>query len=126
MDNEKENQSQKRTGWYPLWIGTHQQNCTVRESIKFRVNVGTLKTTNILSVNKEFYFYPQEAVGVGTVGTGSTITFENPGVGVTQKFIPTKQIYIPDHGLEVNGVISLTVGHRLVSGMVSERLVGPL
>ena len=69
---------------------------------KFRVNVGTLKTTNALAVNKEFYFYPQEAVGVGTVGAGSTITFENPGVGVTQKFIPTKQIYIPDHGLEVN------------------------
>jgi len=69
---------------------------------KFRINVGTLKTTNALEINKEYYFYPQEVVGVGTVGAGSTITFSNPGVGVTQKFIPTKQIYLPNHGLDVN------------------------
>ena len=69
---------------------------------KFRVNVGTLKTSNSLSINKEYYFYPEEVVGVGTIGIGSTIAFENPGVGVTQKFIPTKQIYIPGHGLDVN------------------------
>ena len=69
---------------------------------KFRINVGSLKTTNALQINKEYYFYPQEVVGVGTVGTGSTITFSNPGVGVTQKFIPTKQIYLPNHGLDVN------------------------
>jgi hypothetical protein len=48
---------------------------------KFRVNVDTLKTTNALEINKEYYFYPQEVVGVGTVGAGSTITFSNPGVG---------------------------------------------
>lgn len=69
---------------------------------KFRINVGTLKTTNALEINKEYYFYPQEVVGVGTVGVGSTITFSNPGVGVTQMFVPTKQIYLPNHGLDVN------------------------
>ena len=69
---------------------------------KFRINVGALKTTNALEINKEYYFYPQEVVGVGTVGVGSTITFSNPGVGVTQMFVPTKQIYLPNHGLDVN------------------------
>ena len=69
---------------------------------KFRVNVGALKTTNSLKINKEYYFYPQEVVGVGTVGTGSTLTISNPGVGVTQVFVPTKQIYLPNHGLIVN------------------------
>jgi len=70
---------------------------------KFTVNVGSLRTTNTLEVNKEYYFYPQEVVGVGTVvGTGSTIAFSNPGAGVTQKFIPTQQIYIPNHGFSVN------------------------
>ena len=58
---------------------------------KFRINVGTLRTTSSLEINKEYYFYPQEVVGVGTVGAGSTITFSNPGVGVTQMFVPTKQ-----------------------------------
>jgi len=43
-------------------------------------------------------------VGVGTVGAGSTITFSNPGVGVTQMFVPTKQIYLPNHGLEDRSV----------------------
>ena len=69
---------------------------------KFRINVGALKTTSALEINKEYYFYPQEVVGVGTVGVGSTITFSNPGVGVTQMFVPTKQIYLPNHGLSVN------------------------
>ena len=69
---------------------------------KFRINVGTLKTSVGLEVNKEYYFYPQEVVGVGTVGVGSTSVFSDPGVGVTQKFIPTKSIYLPKHNLDVN------------------------
>ena len=70
---------------------------------KFRINVGALKTTLLLWKSiKKYYFYPQEVVGVGTVGVGSTIVFSNPGVGVTQKFIPTQQIYLPNHGLSVN------------------------
>ena len=41
--------------------------------------------------------------GVGTisgVGIGSTLTFSNPGVGITQIFIPTRTIYFPNHNLE--------------------------
>ena len=56
----------------------------------------------LLEVNKEYYFIPEEVVGVSTVGIGSTIVFSNPGVGITQKFIPQKQIYLPNHGLDVN------------------------
>ena len=69
---------------------------------KFRLNVSGLSTSNALEVNKEYYFYPQEVVGVGTVGLGSTSVFSDPGVGIRQKFIPTQQIYIPGHGLDVN------------------------
>ena len=69
---------------------------------KFRINVGALKTSVALEVNKEYYFIPEEVVGVGTVGVGSTSVFSNPGVGITQKFIPTKQIYLPNHNLDVN------------------------
>ena len=61
-----------------------------------------LKTSVTLEVNKEYYFIPEEVVGVSTVGIGSTIVFSNPGVGITQKFIPAKQIYLPNHGLDVN------------------------
>ena len=54
-------------------------------------------------VNEVLYFDPQESVGLGTisgVGIGTTIVFTNPGVGLTQLFIPTKSIYLPDHNLE--------------------------
>ena len=53
--------------------------------------------------NKEYYFSPREAVGLGTtsgVGIGSTLYFANPGAGITQIDIPTRSIYLPSHGLE--------------------------
>ncbi len=54
-------------------------------------------------VNKEIYFNPSESLGIGTisgVGIGITLSFSNPGAGITQIFIPTKTIYIPNHQLE--------------------------
>jgi hypothetical protein len=60
-------------------------------------------------INKEIYFNPIESVGLGTifgVGIGSTIFFSNPGVGITQIFIPTKTIYIPNHNLETGDKIT--------------------
>jgi hypothetical protein len=53
--------------------------------------------------NKEIYFNPVESLGIGTisgVGIGTLLNFSNPGVGITQIFIPTKTIYIPNHELE--------------------------
>ena len=54
-------------------------------------------------VNQQIYFNPVDSVGLGTrsgVGIGTTIVFSNPGIGITQKFIQTKAIYLPDHGLK--------------------------
>jgi hypothetical protein len=50
--------------------------------------------------DKQVYFNPSESVGLGTlsgVGIGSTIISSNIGVGISQIFIPTRSIYIPDH-----------------------------
>lgn len=69
-------------------------------------------------LNKELYFNPSESLGIGTiVGIGYTITFSNPGVGITNITIPEKTIYIKDHGLDtgdeliykVNSGIGITV-----------------
>ena len=68
---------------------------------RFTVNVG-YNTTFVGRRNREFYFNPVEALGLGTtagVGIGTTISFINPGAGVTSKFILTQQLYLPDHGL---------------------------
>ena len=53
--------------------------------------------------NREYYFDPAEAVAIGNtsgVGIGSTLSFSNPGAGITQKFVPTRTIYLPGHDIQ--------------------------
>ena len=69
---------------------------------RFIINAG-FKTTYEFRRNKEIYFTPVEALGLGTateVGSGTTITFGNPGAGSTQIFIPTKSVFIKGHNLK--------------------------
>ena len=49
-------------------------------------------------LNDELYFNPQDSLGLG-VGIGYTLNFSNPGSGKTTLFIPSKSIYLPNHGL---------------------------
>ena len=61
---------------------------------KFTANVG-LKSSFNYRLNKELYFNPVETLGIGTgsgVGIGTTITFSNPGTGITEKFVPTQTL----------------------------------
>jgi len=54
------------------------------------------------TLQKQIYFNPVESIGIGTtsgVGITSTISFSNPGSGITQVTIPTRTIYIKDHNL---------------------------
>lgn len=51
-------------------------------------------------INKKCYFDPQETVGIGTtsgIGIGSTVFISNPGIGITQVFIPSRSLYLPNH-----------------------------
>lgn len=69
---------------------------------RLTVNAGITTSFNIKE-NREYYFNPKESLGIGTafgVGIGTTISFSNPGVGVSQVFIQTKAIYLPNHKLE--------------------------
>jgi hypothetical protein len=53
-------------------------------------------------LNRKYYFNPSETVGIGTtfgVGIGTTITISNPGVGITQVFVPSRSLYLPGHNL---------------------------
>ena len=75
---------------------------------KFIINVGSLKTTKTFNTNTVLYFDPAESIGLGTVlgtGIGNTITFTNPGVGITQIFVEPQSIYYPNHGLRLNDKI---------------------
>ena len=71
---------------------------------KFTTTVG-YKTSFNFQLNRELYFNPVDTLGIGTlsgVGVGYTITFTNPGAGITNKFVPTQTLYLPEHELRTN------------------------
>ena len=83
---------------------------------RFNFNIG-VSTTYSPKLNKEYYFYPLESVGLGSatpvgaagtvVGSGTTVTFENPGGGLHDTlYVPAQTIYIPGHKLETGDKIT--------------------
>ena len=66
---------------------------------KFKIDVGfTTEFDN--QIDLEYYFNPVESVGVGTTagpGIGTTVTIQNPGSGISQIFIPSRSIRLPNH-----------------------------
>ena len=75
---------------------------------RFTFNVG-YNTSFSAKRNREYYFDPKESVGIGSisgVGIGVTLSFSNPGVGITQYFAETRSIYLPAHGFETGDAIT--------------------
>lgn len=56
-----------------------------------------LRISGNYNYNKEIYFDPSESLGIGT--TSYTISFSNPGVGLTAITIPERSIYLKNHNL---------------------------
>ena len=78
------------------------------DSRKFTFNASPENEVKF-ELNKEIYFEPKEALGIGTlagVGIGTTIFFSNPGAGITQIFIQTEAIYLPNHDLKTGDVVN--------------------
>ena len=85
---------------------------------KLKINSG-FKTDYSYSLNKQIYFDPAESVGLGTtagVGIGTTISFSNPGAGLTSVFIQTKAIYLPGHNLKTGDQVTYSTGIGAVKG----------
>jgi hypothetical protein len=104
---------------------SHTTSTVLREiSRKFNINVG-YKTTYDYKLNKEIYFNPSETVGIGTtagIGIGVTLIIENPGVGVTQVFVPSKTIYLPNHKLETGDQLIYNVNSGTALGVSTSGL----
>jgi len=78
------------------------------DSRKFTFN-SSPENDVIFELNREIYFEPKEALGIGTlagVGIGTTISFSNPGAGITQIFIQTEAIYLPNHNLKTGDIVN--------------------
>ena len=75
---------------------------------KLKITSG-ITTSYDYKLNRQIYFNPKDSVGLGTiagVGIGTTLTISNPGAGITQIFIPTKTIYLPNHKLETGDILT--------------------
>jgi len=84
---------------------THAPGTLLRDDPrKITFSAGGITTQRSLITNRQFYFTPNESVGIGTSTTSgiTTLTFSNPGVGVTQVRINPQQVFIPDHRLAIN------------------------
>ena len=84
---------------------THTADTLVRDDPrKVRFTSVGISTNKPVTTNKTHYFMPNESVGLGTAtaGTATTITFSNPGVGLTQVRLQQQQFFYPDHGFELN------------------------
>ena len=69
---------------------------------KFVVNSINGQNQNY-NLNKTIYFDPKESLSIGSssgASIGSTIYFSNPGAGITNIFVPTKTMYLPNHSLD--------------------------
>ena len=126
----------------------HTASSLLREdSRKFTTSIVSIDRTIDFNLTRELYFDPQETLGLGTVsgvGIGHTLTFSNPGIGISSINIPTKALYLPDHGLDTgdalvyfnnvgdsigvstNGVhnFNLTNGQIVYAGKISNDLIG--
>ena len=74
----------------------------LNRSITFRLGINTDIQTR---VNVPYFFNPIESVAIGTasgVGIGSTVrySYRVVGGGSTERFIPTQNIFLQDHGFE--------------------------
>jgi hypothetical protein len=88
-------------------------------SRKLIINAG-FRSQYDYQINREIYFNPIDAVGLGTtsgIGIGVTLIFSNPGVGITQIFIPTRSIYIPNHQLNTGDELIYSTNNGSVIGV---------
>ena len=119
------------------------------DSRNFDISTG-ITSTYKFTRNEQIYFDPTETVGIGTtagIGIGYTLTFSNPGAGITQKFIPSKTLFFKNHkfktgdqltyspgdggtGLSVEDETNVGVGNVLTNGQkvfvakIDEDLIG--
>jgi hypothetical protein len=112
-------------------VGSSYSSTNILSEIPRKLNINTgIRSQYEYKVNREIYFDPIDSVGLGTIsgiGIGATIVFSNPGVGITQIFVPTQSIYIPNHQLNTgdelvyssNGGTPIGVSTNGISSSVS-------
>ena len=74
------------------------------------------KTDYQSKVNTQYYFNPEQAVGLGStagVGIGTTIFFTgitSTNLGISSIYIPTQAVYLPNHNLATGDKVTYSPG----------------
>ena len=111
IDNVNDNirvkrQFDNRIGYIPSTVGIAHTSASVvtnlNRTITFNLGINTDIQTR---VNIPYYFNPIESVALGEsagVGIGSTVrySFKVVGGGSTERFIPSQNIFLQDHGFK--------------------------
>ena len=85
-------------------LGTAHTGTSLVTVLNRTINFNIGINTNVITErNVPYYFNPSESLALGSttgVGVGSTVSYSYRvvGGGTTSKFIPTQNIYLPDHG----------------------------
>jgi hypothetical protein len=78
----------------------------VEDPRKFYFDIDSDLRGQNYQLNRELYFDPKESLGIGSyVGFGHTITFSNPGTGISTLIIPQKTVYLKNHKLNTGDEI---------------------
>jgi hypothetical protein len=101
-------------GYESTSITEHETGSTlIEDSRKFFIDT---KVNFNSRINKKYYFNPQETIGIGTtsgVGIGSTIFISNPGVGISEVFVPSRSLYLPNHKLNTGDSLIYNINSGL-------------
>ena len=109
-------------------VGTSQTANTL-VSVKprnFKFNSSSIQGKGNFRFNEELYFNPIESVGLGTiegVGIGTTLSFSNPGAGISQIFIPSKSIYIRNHELRIGDSLTYKTNGGTALGVSTDGIM---
>ena len=85
-------------------LGTAHSGTSLVTVLNRTINFNIGINTNLLTErNVPYYFNPSETLALGSttgVGIGSTVSYSYRvvGGGTTTRFIPTQNLYLPDHG----------------------------
>ena len=86
----------------------HTATTSIKEDSRKFTFLSTRENDVKFELNRQVYFDPSESLGIGTlsgVGIGSTVFLSNPGAGITQSFVLTKTVFLPDHKLKTGDVV---------------------
>ena len=110
--------------WNSTTGSAHTANSLISQKPRSLYFIPPVRNDNAnFRLNKELYFNPKESVALGNVsgvGIGSTLFFSSPGAGISEIFVPTKSIYLKNHGLNSGDTLTYKTNEGTALGVSTD------